>query len=46
LERIGITAEDFGKQSKVSRYDIARILNTLDCEDCLNESPWMQNYYT
>ena len=46
LERIGITAEDFGKQSKVSRYDVARILNTLDCEDCLNESPWMQNYYT
>ncbi len=30
----------------ISRYDTARILNFIECRDCVNPSPTMQQTYT
>ena len=42
----GISATNAKKNEQISRYEMTRILNAIDCEDYMITSPWMKNYYT
>lgn len=41
----GIDLTDLETKNSVSRYETARLLNTIDCKDCLAPNSWMENQY-
>ena len=35
----------FSNKKSISRYEIARLLNAANCEDCIQAPIWMQQTY-
>jgi len=45
LEIMNITVDDLLKQDSVSRYELTRLLNAVECTDCVSEPQWMFDDY-
>ena len=45
LEQIWLDVATFSSKKSVSRYEIARLLNAANCEDCIQAPDWMKNSY-
>lgn len=45
FDAVGISLTEVEKKLSLSRYEVARLLNVIVCEDCLIPSTWMQNMY-
>lgn len=45
LRIMNIAVDDVLTQESISRYDLARYLNAIDCQDCINPSQTMQDTY-
>ncbi|MBQ7073492.1 hypothetical protein IJM86_00135 [bacterium] len=45
MEKIGFTEDTFRQKKEISRYDLARILNIIDCQDCFIPDDWTKQYY-
>ena len=35
----------FSNKKSISRYEVARLLNAANCEDCIQAPEWMKNTY-
>jgi hypothetical protein len=35
----------FSNKKSISRYEVARLLNAANCEDCVQAPEWMKNTY-
>ncbi len=46
LETMGINVEKIESQNNISRYEVARLLNIVECKDCVNPAQDMINTYT
>jgi hypothetical protein len=46
LTRLGIDTAKIEKQESLSRYDLARLLNAVECNDCIVVPQWMQEQYS
>lgn len=45
LNMMGIDVKKIESQSSISRYDLARLLNIVECKDCINPDQEMMNKY-
>lgn len=45
FQAAGISLEAVAQQPQLSRYEVARLLSVVECEDCLVPSPWMKKQY-
>lgn len=45
LQTMGIDVSRITAQDVMSRYDLARLLNAVECQDCINPPDWMINRY-
>lgn len=45
LQTMGIDIARISDQDVISRYDLARLLNAVECQDCINPSNQMINRY-
>jgi hypothetical protein len=43
---MGVDVKKIEAQDNISRYDLARLLNTVECKDCVNPNQNMINRYT
>ena len=46
LKTMGVDVKKIEAQDNISRYDLARLLNTVECKDCVNPNQNMINRYT
>ena len=46
LWEIWLDADTFANKRSVSRYEVARLLNAANCEDCIQAPDWMKQTYT
>ncbi len=46
LAEIWLDIPSFSKKTSISRYEITRLLNAVNCEDCVQAPLWMQETYT
>lgn len=45
LDLLKVTDQDFVQKSAITRYDLARIMNLVECKDCLNPEQKMIDRY-
>ena len=45
LEQIWLDITSFSNKKSVSRYEVARLLNAANCEDCVQAPDWMRQTY-
>ena len=45
LEQIWLDVSTFSNKKSISRYEVARLLNAANCEDCVQAPEWMRNTY-
>lgn len=45
LNNAGVNTETLLEQDYISRYDTARLLNIIECQDCINPTTTMQQSY-
>ena len=45
LEQIWLDVTTFSNKKSISRYEVARLLNAANCEDCVQAPEWMKNTY-
>lgn len=45
LQTMGIDVSRISDQDVISRYDLARLLNAVECQDCINPPDAMINRY-
>jgi len=45
LETMGLDVKTIESQDSISRYDLARVLNTTECKDCIHPNQDMLNKY-
>ena len=45
LQLMDITVENLQVQPSISRYELTRLLNAVECTDCINEPIWMFDDY-
>ncbi len=45
-EAAGISLDYLARQERLSRYDLTRLLNAVECQDCINPSPTFTDNYT
>lgn len=45
LKNTGIPIDEILETNQISRYEVTRLLNTVNCEDCVNTPDWMLNQY-
>ena len=45
LSHAGINVQKLERQASVSRYEVARLLNAVNCEDCVVAPDWMRQKY-
>ena len=43
---MGIDVEEFSQRQSISRYELARLLNAVECQDCIQSPNWMMERYT
>ncbi len=46
LKNTGIPVDEILQSDQVSRYELTRLLNAVNCEDCVNAPAWMIEKYT
>lgn len=46
LNIMDISVDDVMEQPSISRYDLAKLLNSVECQDCIHSPEWMVNRYT
>jgi hypothetical protein len=46
LSEVGLDIVSFSKKNSISRYEVARLLNAANCEDCVQAPGWMEQKYT
>ncbi len=46
LRNTGIPVDEILKSDQVSRYELTRLLNAVNCQDCVNTPEWMIEKYT
>lgn len=46
LQKVGINVANLAQSSSISRFEMARLLNAIECEDCIIPSPWTQQHYS
>gem|GEM_PF-607081 len=46
LKIMNIAVDDLIVQESMSRYDLAKLLNAVECEDCIHPPQWMNQKYT
>ena len=46
LKNTGIPVDEILKNDQVSRYELTRLLNAVNCQDCVNTPAWMIEQYT
>lgn len=45
LRKTWIAVDEIIERDQVSRYELTRLLNAVNCEDCINTPNWMLNLY-
>ena len=45
-KQAGVNIESIKSQSSISRYDVTKLLNAVECTDCIIPSSTITNYYT
>ena len=45
LEEIWVNVSTFSDKKSISRYEVSRLLNAANCEDCIQASNWMRQTY-
>jgi len=45
LRKTGIPVDEILESEEVSRYELTRLLNGVNCEDCVNTPQWMVDKY-
>ena len=45
LADIGLDIATFSEKNSISRYEVTRLLNAANCEDCIQSPIWMQQTY-
>ena len=46
LSDVGIDIVTFSDKKSISRYEVARLLNAANCQDCVQTPDWMKQKYT
>jgi len=46
IQTMGINVEEFSQRQSISRYELARLLNAVECQDCIQSPNWMMERYT
>jgi hypothetical protein len=46
LSQVGLDVDSFSNKNSISRYEVARLLNAANCEDCIQAPEWMSQTYT
>ena len=46
LSEVGLDIVSFSKKDSISRYEVARLLNAANCQDCIQYPDWMRQTYT
>ena len=46
LSEVGLDMVSFSNKSSISRYEVARLLNAANCQDCIQAPIWMRQTYT
>ena len=46
LSQVGLDIMTFSNKSSISRYEVARLLNAANCQDCIQAPDWMRQTYT
>ena len=45
LSEVGLNITSFANKSSISRYEVARLLNAANCQDCIQAPTWMRQTY-
>jgi hypothetical protein len=45
LSDVGIDVVSFSNKKSISRYEVARLLNAANCQDCVQAPDWMRQKY-
>jgi len=45
LRQTGIPVDEILETNQVSRYELTRLLNAVNCNDCVNTPQWMIDKY-
>ena len=43
---MGINVELFQEKEQIARFELTKILNAVECQDCIHPAPWMIERYT
>lgn len=46
IQSMGINVQEFSQRQSISRYELARLLNAVECQDCIQSPNWMIERYT
>jgi len=46
LSEVGLDVTSFSNKNSISRYEVTRLLNAANCEDCIQAPDWMKQTYT
>ena len=46
LSQVGLDIVSFSNKNSISRYEVARLLNAANCQDCIQAPEWMKQTYT
>ena len=46
LSEVGLDVVSFSNKNSISRYEVARLLNAANCQDCIQAPDWMKKTYT
>ena len=46
LSQVGLDITSFSNKNSISRYEVTRLLNAANCQDCIQSPDWMRNTYT
>ena len=46
IQNMGIDVQEFSQRQSISRYELARLLNAVECQDCVQSPNWMIERYT
>ena len=46
LSQVGLNITSFSNKNSISRYEVTRLLNAANCQDCIQSPDWMRQTYT
>jgi hypothetical protein len=45
LSEVGLDVATFSNKNSISRYEVTRLLNAANCQDCIQAPDWMKTTY-